>query len=452
MFTTRHGSKRVSVFTSAILSWFVFSLLVDGAVLFAQTTPPPPKPATKKPAPVPPPLPPTAYALENALPGVSFSKPLAIISAPHEKHRIFVVEQTGGIQAIGLDRPAPSKNAFLEIDERPDGKLVSVGECGVLGLAFHPDFARNGKFFVYYSLNIGAKLHQRVSRFQVSATDPMRADPASEQPLISQADPANNHNGGDLHFGPDGCLYISVGDGGSANDVFDNARFINKGFFAAILRIDIDKKPGSLPPNPHPAIARDASGGAFFGIPPDNPFVGAASYHGVALDPGTVRTEIWASGLRNPWRFSFDPPTGRLFAGDVGQNLYEEIDLITRGGDYGWSYREGLHPFIAGPGKDNPPAEFHYVDPIYEYPRSTGLSVTGGLVYHGSRFPELSGAYLFADYAFGRIIALREKDSKWEAEILAVEAAIAGLGVDPRDGEVLFANLAKGTIMRLKRQ
>ncbi len=408
-------------------------------------------PKEKKSPPVPPPLPPTAYALEDALGGLEFSQPLAIVSASGEKHRLFVVEKTGRVQMVThLDQLTPTKLEFISLIERLDGRLEEKGECGLLGLAFHPDFGHNRRFFVYYSLRIGGALYQRVSTFLVSPGDPQVADPASEQPLITQADPANNHNGGDLHFGPDGFLYISVGDGGGANDVFNNARFINKGFHAAILRIDVDRKPGSLPPNPHPAVARDARGLAHYAVPADNPFIGATSHHGVAVDPATVRTEIWATGLRNVWRFSFDAPTGRLFAGDVGQNLFEEVNLITKGGDYGWSHREGFHAFDLGPGKDQPPEEFHPIDPIFEYPRTTGLSVTGGVVYHGSEFPEFKGAYVCADYAFGRIIVLREKDAKWEHEIVAVEGGIAGLGTDPRNGELLFANLGKGVVMRLR--
>jgi len=410
-------------------------------------------PKPKKPQPVAPPLPPTAYALEDAFGGMRFSQPLAIVSAPGETHRLFVVEKTGCIHVVNhLDQPMPEKNIFLDLIERPDGKLDDKGECGVLGLAFHPDHARNGQFFVAYSIRINGVLHQRISRFQAVAGAPEEVDTFSEQPLITQRDPAGNHNGGDLHFGPDGYLYISVGDGGGANDLFNTGRFINKDFHAAILRIDVDRKPGSLPPNPHPAIAHDAGGQAHYAVPPDNPFIGTTSHHGESIDPATVRTEIWATGLRNVWRFCFDPPTGRLFASDVGQNLFEEVDLIHKGGDYGWSHREGFHAFDLGPGKDQAPAEFHPIDPIFEYPRSTGLSITGGRVYRGRRFPELSGAYLFADYAFGRIIALREKDARWEHEIIAVEAGIGGIGADPRDGELLFANLGKGSVMRLRRQ
>ncbi len=407
-------------------------LLLGGLSAIAQT------PKARKPPPVPPPLPPMAYELEDALGGLTFSQPVAVVSAPGEKDRLFVVEKTGCIQVVtNLDQPTPAKQVFANLIERPDGKLDDKGECGLLGLEFHPEFARNGRYFVCYSLRINGQLHQRVSRFEGD----------KEQPLITQIDPAGNHNGGDLHFGPDGFLYISVGDGGGGNDAFDNARFIHKGFHAAILRIDVDKRPGSLPPNPHPAVHVGT-----YTVPADNPFVSTTSHHGEKLDPAMVRTEIWATGLRNVWRFSFDPPTGRLFAADVGQNLFEEVNLIEKGGDYGWSHREGLHAFDVGPGKEAVPADFHPRDPIFEYPRTTGLSITGGRVYHGTKFPEFKDAYLCADYAFGRVISAREKNGRWEQEIIAFEPAITGIGVDPRDGELLFCNMAKGSVMRLRRQ
>lgn len=416
-------------------------LLLVGVSAIAQT------PKVRKPQPVPPPLPPLQYALEDAFGGLGFSMPVAVVSAPGEKNRVFVVEKTGCIQmVVGFDQPQPEKRIFADLRERSDGILDDKGECGLLGLAFHPNFAGNGFCFVAYSLRIDGKLHQRISRLNFALPEVFL-----EQPLITQHDPAGNHNGGDLHFGSDGYLYASVGDGGGANDAFDNGRFINKDFHAAILRIDVDKHPGSLPPNPHPAIVLNAEGEAFYAVPADNPFIGATSHRGGEIDPATVRTEIWATGLRNVWRFGFDPPTGRLFAADVGQNLYEEVNLIEKGGDYGWSHREGLHSFDLGPGKDMPPMDFHPIDPIFEYPRTTGLSITGGRVYRGEKFSEFRGAYICADYAFGRIIVLREKDGRWEHEIIAFEPAVTGIGVDPRDGELLFTNMAKGSVMRLRK-
>lgn len=392
------------------------------------------------------------YEMEDVFPGLKFEQPLGIVIVPEDKTRLFIVEKTGRVQVItGLGSGKPEKKLFLDLTKLPKATLVTEGECGVLGLAFPPDHTSSGRCFVYYSLKIGGLLHQRVSCFQVFKNDKDRVDNATEQPLITQADEASNHNGGDLQFGPDGFLYITVGDGGAGNDKFDNGRFINKGFHAAILRIDVDKKPGSLPPNPHPAIARDSSGEAFYAVPADNPFINRDSHHGQAIDPKTVRTEIWATGLRNPWRISFEPGTGRLFCGDVGQNLHEEVDIITKGGDYGWSYREATHPFPQGPGGEKEPEGFKPEEPIFEYPRTVGLSITGGVVCSGGSLPQFKGAYIFADYATGRVIALTDEGKPvWKDQTLAQEPGIAGIGTDPRDGEVLFANLAFGQIKRLK--
>ncbi len=425
------------------------ALLSSVSLLHAQA----PKEAKPKPPQAPPPAPKTAFEMEDVFPGLRFDQPLDVVSAPGDKDRLFIVEKTGRVRVVtGLGTAGPVKKLFLDLTHPRDGALHTESECGVLGLAFAPDHAKSGRFFVYYSVKIDGRLNQRLSRFEVSPGEPDHADPTKEQPLFTQADPADNHNGGDLHFGPDGCLYVSVGDGGAGDDAFNNARYINKGFFAAILRLDVDQKEGSLPPNPHPGLALDAKGAAFYSVPKDNPFVGATSYHGQPVDPKTVRTEIWATGLRNPWRFSFDLPSGRLFAGDVGQDLYEEVDIITKGGDYGWSYREGFHSFSQGPGGSNEPKDFKPLLPIFEYPHPLfGISVTGGMVYHGSRFPQLEGKYIFADYGIGRVVALRDEGQPvWVDEYLAQEPGIASIAADPRDGELLFANIGLGKIQRLK--
>src|SRR5207302_1566521 len=226
-------------------------------------------------------------------------------------------------------------------------------------LAFAPDYKKSGTFYVFYTTK-KERLVNHVSRFRVSKDDPDRADPASEEVLLRFKKPFWNHDGGTLCFGPDGYLYLTHGDGGAANDPFDNGQNLGS-LLGKVLRIDVDHKDGDRN----------------YAIPKDNPFV----------EMKTARPEIWAYGLRNIWRMSFDRQTGQLWAGDVGQNLYEEIDIIQRGGNYGWNRREGLHPFgVKGTG---PRKEF--IDPIWEYHHDVGKCIIGGTVYRGSGVPELRG-------------------------------------------------------------
>ena len=241
-----------------------------------------------------------AQASNAALPFITepafalkFEQPVAIVSPPGEKNRLFIVEKPGRVVVIS-DLAQPTRQVFLDLEDRIED---SDGEQGLLALAFHPDYARNRQFFVWYTSTAGAGRENRLSRFLVSATDPNRADPGSEQPLIAQADEASNHNGGELAFGPDGYLYVSLGDEGGANDQFRNSQRIDKDFFAGILRLDVDRRPGSIAPNPHAAVRAGA-----YAVPPDNPFVGATDFNGRVVDPSRVRTEFWAVGLRNPWR------------------------------------------------------------------------------------------------------------------------------------------------------
>ena len=414
--------------------------------------------------------------LEPAFPGMSFSLPVAISPLPGNKDAVFIIEKGdpapspdadksadkkkkatayfgGKVQMVtGLSTGKLAKQQVLQISPK-DGKFEAGGECGFLGFAVHPRVAESKQVFVYYSLKIEGKLHQRVSRYTVTSLEPFAVDAASEQPLITQLDPAGNHNGGDLHFGQDGYLYISCGDGGAGGDAFDNAGYINKGFHAAVFRIDVDKKPGNPAPNPHPSVITDAKGEAFYSVPSDNPFIGTTSHRGRPLEAKSIRTETWATGLRNPWRFSFDPKTGTCFAGDVGQNLFEEIDILVAGGDYGWHDVEGNHVFSQkdASGKKAPPALAEasaFKAPIHEYDRKLGNSVTGGVVYRGDRIPSLAGAYVFADFGSGRVFALRENAGKWESRQLATEHAIAGFGHDASNGDVLVATLS-GQVKRL---
>jgi glucose/arabinose dehydrogenase len=251
---------------------------------------------------------------------------------------------------------------FLDIHTR----VSCCGERGLLSLAVHPDYASNGQFFVDYTDTGGNTV---VSRFRVSA-NPDVADPDSEQVILRQAQPFPNHNGGLVRFGPDGYLYIGFGDGGSAGDPQGNAQ--NRlTWLGKLLRVDVD-------------------GGAPYAIPPDNPFAGTAGALG----------EIWALGLRNPWRFSLDRATGDLYIGDVGENLHEEIDVEPgggRGSDYGWPIMEGLQCF-------DPPASCPMGGltlPVLEYGHDEGCAVTGGFVYRGCAMPDLRGTYFYGDYCRG---------------------------------------------------
>ncbi|MBX3745817.1 MAG: PQQ-dependent sugar dehydrogenase [Verrucomicrobiae bacterium] len=389
------------------------------------------------------------YTVEPAFGTVRFTDPVGMATPPGETGRVFVVEQRGRIGVI-TNLAEPTRTVFLDIAARVAGG-VPADERGLLGLAFHPGYADNGAFFVYYSTLTNGVLHHRLSRFQVSEDDPNRARADSEMILLSQHHRANNHNGGDLHFGPDGYLYVALGDEGGANDNWNNAQWIDRNFHAGILRIDVDRRPGSVEPNPHPAVFPGA-----YAVPADNPFHGVTEFNGRAVDPGAVRTEFWAVGLRNPWRMAFDPATGRLWTGDVGQGAREEINVITRGGNYGWAFREGT---LNGPKASQAPAGFTSIPPVVQYSHGGGAlqgrSVTGGVVYRGNRMSQLTGAYVFADYVSGNVWAIRWDGEPGDGspmppmERLTGRTQIAGFGVDPRNGDVLMAVQATDMLMRL---
>ena len=284
--------------------------------------------------------------------------------------RRFIVEQPGTIRIIGADGKL-LKQPYLDIVQR----VTSGGECGLLSVAFHPKFADNGLLYVNYTAKPNKQLQTIVSRFR---TDPnsTRVDAATEQVLLTIDQPYSNHNGGHILFGPDGMLYIGMGDGGSGGDPKGNGQKTDT-LLGKILRIDVNVDLG-------------------YAIPKDNPFVGRPQY----------RPEIWATGLRNPWRITFDRETGDCYTGDIGQNLYEEIDLIVKGGNYGWRNREGFHAFQGGRMRDD------FIDPLAEYGRDKGQSVTSGYVYRGKQFPQLTGWFLYADYASGRFWALKQTDGR----------------------------------------
>ncbi len=390
---------------------------------------------------------PSGYTTVNALGSLTFNAPIFVASIPGDSTRLYVVERGGRVQVVTNLAGTPVKSEFLNLAAVTGvSGLTTGGENGLLSLAFHPNFASNREFFIFYSFNSGG-LRQRIARLRAESGNPNRADHSFIEPLITQSDRAGNHNGGTVAFGPDGYLYISVGDEGGANDTYNNARFIDKNFFSALLRIDVDKKPGSLTPNAHPAVHTGA-----YTIPPDNPFIGRASWHGRAINPAQVRTEIWATSLRNPFRFSFDAPTGRLFCADVGQNSYEEVHLIRKGDDCGWSWREGNAAFTSGPAPTTPPPApaFSPAAPIHTYAHTGGgRSITGGVVYRGSANPALIGRYLFADYLTGQITALRQEGGSWKAKNLGTATGITGFGHHPLTGEVLMCAMSSGRVLRL---
>ena len=386
-----------------------------------------------------------SYSLTNAFGALTFENPIAIATPPGEVNRVFVAEQRGVVTMV-TNLSSPVKSTVLDLSARISGGSPN-DERGLLGLAFHPRFSENRHLFLFYSLQTntpaGTGLHQRLSRFQMSPGS-NSVDPATELPLITLRDEANNHNGGDLHFGSDGYLYITMGDEGNQNDSLNNSQRIDKDFYSGILRIDVDGKPGNLTPNPHPAIT-----GSYW-IPADNPFVGATSFNGSAVAPENVRTEFYAVGLRNPWRISFDPLTGELWCGDVGGSLREEINIIRKGGNYGWAFREGE---TLGPKANQAPLNFAGDEPVLTYGRGSGTNqgncVVGGVVYRGENYPELYGAYIFGDYTSANIWALQPQGTGSSLVHLMKENSVSAFGVDPRNGDVLLADQSEDMIKRL---
>ncbi len=330
-----------------------------------------------------------------------FSKPIFLTASPDESNRLFVVEQDGRVLIIKGISVLPEP--FLNINE----KLSTGGERGLLGLAFHPSFSSNGRIFVNYTR---AKDRATViAEYHVSSNPDQATQKESILLIIPQ--PYGNHNGGMIAFGPDGYLYIGMGDGGSGGDPNNYAQNNNE-LLGKFLRIDVDQ---SRP----------------YGIPSDNPFV---------KEEG--RSEIFAWGLRNPWRFSFDRETGELWAGDVGQNDWEEIDVIQKGKNYGWRLLEGKHCFNPESGcrtTDN------LVDPVTEYDHSSGqCSVTGGYVYHGTKIPALQGTYIFGDFCTGTIWGYKKEIAQ---TLLTTDQQISSFGED-QGGELYVVGFG-GSIFRM---
>jgi len=324
--------------------------------------------------------------LEPVYTNLKLDRPVTLQIPGDDSNRRFLAQQTGKILILPGDENGSDAKVFLDL---ADGLMAveKAFEEGLLGFTFHPKYRDNGKFYIYYSKQ-GPK-RTVLSEFTVSKQDPDKADPASERILLQIQQPDWNHNSGNLLFNPeDGYLYITVGDGGRRNGVFMMAP--NKTLWnGKVLRIDVDSK----------------SPGREYGIPKDNPFLN---------EPATC-PEIWAYGLRNPWGAAFDPKTGLFYLADVGQDLWEEINIIKKGGNYGWEFREGAQDFekreklMEAIGEANKkPKDVVLIDPIQQYDHSPagGMSVTGGYVYHGKAIPELVGRFIYGDWRFGNMWAL----------------------------------------------
>lgn len=340
-----------------------------------------------------------------------FIEPIGIVNAMDGSGRLFVVEKQGQIKTLLNGKALPQP--FLDLRGRVSTRGATTR--GLLGLAFHPDFARNGRFFVHYTDGRGDSL---IASYRASP-DHNFGDPTTETILLRVSPPVGEHNGGDLTFGPDGYLYIALGDGGGPGygDQDGNAQN-SESFLGKLLRLDVD---GSAP----------------YQIPRDNPFV-----------EGGGRPEIWAYGLRNPWRFTFDSLTGDLYIADVGENKWEEINILPSGSpggaNFGWNYREGRHHF-----RDMPDSSLVFVDPLVEYDHSQGCSVTGGRVYRGQLLPEFYGVYLYGDYCQGNVWGLLlQPDGSWQNRLLfKIQAFITSFGHDEA-GEIYLADVT-GKLLKL---
>lgn len=323
--------------------------------------------------------------------------------------RFFVTEQVGRVMTFPREASPTEATVFLDIQDRVSD---AGNEEGLLGLAFDPAFARNGHFYVYYSA--ANPRRSVISRFTATASSLITAEPGSELMVMEISQPFENHNGGQLAFGPDSMLYISLGDGGLGGDPQGNGQDLST-LLGSILRIDVSE------------LGQDGK----YRIPPGNPFVGVPDAKG----------EIWAYGFRNPWRFSFDRQSGDLWVGDVGQNSYEEIDQVVRGGNYGWNTLEGVHCYTPNTGCDVSGT----ILPIMEYGGDKGCSVIGGYVYRGASIPSLAGTYLYADFCSGDIYGIRVDGGQVVEHELLVETNLTITSfAEAENGEIYVLSLDGG--------
>ncbi len=343
-------------------------------------------------------------ALAPAFASVRFDRSLWVGQVPGSD-RYLVLEQPGLAKAVDAAGTVTTVLDLTATVKLPGGYT----EEGLLAAAFHPKFKQNRQLFLWFTTSRSGKLQTVLARFKVTA-DGSRIEPR-EDVLLTINQPYSNHNGGDLVFGADGFLYLSIGDGGSGGDPQNHAQRLDT-LLGKVVRLDVDRKDGANA----------------YSSPRDNPFVATKG----------ARPEIWAYGLRNVWRMSFDPESGELWAGDVGQNSFEEVTLIMRGANHGWRLREGFNAFKGGERAAD------MIEPVWDYPRSDGQSITGGFVYRGKAIPDLVGAYVFGDFASKRIWALRRGTGKPTVrQIATCPGPLASFGVDAK-GELLVCALDGG--------
>ncbi|MCS6912021.1 MAG: PQQ-dependent sugar dehydrogenase [Myxococcales bacterium] len=380
---------------------------------------------------------PPRIKLTPYLTGTTFRNPVEMRPARDGTRRVFIVEQAGRILVAPEATPGGQATEWLNLTDR----VVSGGETGLLGMAFDPQFRTNGRIYVNYTTRQAGPLQTRISRFRVANPAQGRPDPTSEQVLLAINQPFSNHNGGQIEFGPDGYLYIGMGDGGSAGDPIDAGQRMDT-LHGKMLRIDVRTD--------------DAS----YRIPADNPFyTGQRTADGTAADNSHCRAgnlpgvcgEIWALGLRNPWRFSFDPFDGALWTGDVGQGAREEVDIIERGKNYGWRCMEGTLIHNNEPSCQQKRTARAFTPPVHEYPREDGKSITGGHVYRGRGLPGLQGSYIFGDYVSGTVWALAPTETgAWTRTTLATDVGfISAFGLDA-DNEIYVVEYREGKLLRLE--
>ncbi len=359
---------------------------------------------------------PSQLNIDLALVAKGFDQPLYATGAGDGSGRLFVVEKPGYVSIVRNGKREPQR--YLDIRSKVASK---ASERGLLSIAFHPDYTTNGQFFVNYTNLQG---HTVIAQYRVSPSNPDLADPDSEEIILTIEQPASNHNGGLVKFGLDGYLYIGMGDGGAAGDPWDNAQNRTV-LLGKLLRIDVDSDADSTKP---------------YTLPLDNPFINQPN----------MRPEIWAWGMRNPWRFSFDRGTGDLYIGDVGQNTYEEVHYqpanSSGGENYGWNVMEGTVCYPEGSACDSSGLTM----PIAVYEHAQGdCSITGGYVYRGQAYPQLNGIYFFADYCSGRLWSLHQDVGTWQSTLLLKTGmSISSFGEDDA-GELYITDLWNGNLYRL---